>query len=67
MNITIWKGTTMEKAHSRYRALVILFTTRVIYQANMEQKMRMASTEVTVMRTVHSRLMKKPWVLTAFS
>ena len=52
VNMTIWKGTTMEKAHSRYSPLVTQLLTLVIYQANMEQKSRMAATELTVMNSV---------------
>ncbi len=52
VNITIWKGTTMEKTHRRYKSLVAVLFTRVIYQANMEVQSRMTTTDPTVITTV---------------
>ena len=52
VNMTIWKGTTMEKAHRPYSSLVKRVWTRVMYQANMLQKMSIAKTLVTVISTL---------------
>ena len=59
VNMTIWKGTTMENTQSRYKNLVARLFTRVINQANMEVQIRMTSTEPTVMTTVHTTDMRK--------
>ena len=49
VNMTIWNGTTIENAHSRYISLETLEVTRVMYQPHIEQHSRMSTTEVTVM------------------
>ena len=48
VNITIWNGTTMENANSKYIILLNALFTRVIYHAHMEQKSKIAATEVMV-------------------
>ena len=52
VNITIWKGTTMENTQSRYRIFVNFVFTLVIYQAHMDVHTRITSTEPTVISTV---------------
>ena len=52
VNITIWKGTTMENTHSRYNAWVNFDFTLVIYQAHIDVQIRITSTEPTVINTV---------------
>ena len=49
VNMTIWNGTTMENAHSRYISLDTVELTRVMYQAHMEQHRMIRMTEVIVM------------------
>ena len=44
VNMTIWKGTTMEKTMSRFMNLLSLLFTRVRYQPVMEQHSRMRAT-----------------------
>ena len=48
VNITIWNGTTMENAQSRYISLETVPVTRVMYQPHIEQHSRIRMTEVTV-------------------
>ncbi len=52
VNITIWKGTTIEKMQSVYRILQNLESTRAMYQAAMEQQMRISTVESTVIRAL---------------
>ena len=49
VNMTIWKGTTMENTISRFINLLSLLFTRVRYQPVMEQHSRISATLVTVM------------------
>ena len=49
VNMTIWKGTTMENTISRFMNLLSLLFTRVRYQPVMEQHSRISATLVTVM------------------
>ena len=49
VNMTIWKGTTMENTISRFMNLLSLLFTRVRYQPVMEQHSRISTTLVTVM------------------
>ncbi len=60
VNITIWKGTTMENTHRVYSVLVVRLLTRVMNQANMDVQIRITTTEPTVMTRVHSTAFKKP-------
>ena len=38
---------------------------RAIYQAHMEQHSRISATELTVMKRLYPRLLKKPWEVMA--
>ena len=49
VNMTIWKGTTIENTMSRFINLLSLLFTRVRYQPVMEQHSRMRTTLETVM------------------
>ena len=49
VNMTIWKGTTMEKTISRFIPLDSRLCTRVRYQPHMEQHSKIRNTLVTVM------------------
>ena len=44
VNMTIWKGTTIEKMMSRFMNLLSLLFTRVRYQPVIEQQSRMSTT-----------------------
>ena len=48
VNMTIWKGTTIEKTMSRFMNLLSLLFTRVRYQPVIEQQSRMSATLVRV-------------------
>ena len=48
VNMTIWKGTTIEKTMSRFMNLLSLLFTRVRYQPVIEQQSRMSTTLVRV-------------------
>ena len=60
VNISIWKGTTMENTNRKYTSFVKMFSTRVIYQAHMEQNSKIAATEVTVIRMLVKKAAAKP-------
>ena len=59
VNITIWKGTTMENTHRKYSALQKGESTRAMYQAAMEVPMRMRAVDSTVMTTLYFTLFQK--------
>jgi len=61
VNITIWKGTTMDSTNRKYSALLTTPFTRVMYQAHMEQHTRIRATEVRVMTRVYPKAWGKPW------
>ena len=50
VNMTIWKGTTMENTISKFMNLLSLLFTRVRYQPVMEQHSRISTTLVMVIR-----------------
>lgn len=52
VNMTIWKGTTMENTHRKYSALQNREFTRAIYQAAMEVHSRMRAVDRRVITTL---------------
>ena len=52
VNMTIWKGTTMENTHRKYSALQNTEFTRAIYHAAMEVHTRIRAVDSTVMTTL---------------
>ena len=67
MNISIWKGTTMENTNRKYTILVKKFSTRVMNHAHMEQHSRMATTEVMVITMLVPKADRKPLEPTALT
>ena len=61
MNISIWKGTTMEKTKRKYSALEYQVRTRVMNQAHMEQQIRISAAESTVITRLFQKAAGKPW------
>ena len=59
VNITIWKGTTMENTHRKYSALQKTEFTRAMYQAAMEVPIRIRAVERMVMTTLYFTLFQK--------
>ena len=59
VNMTIWKGTTIEKTISRFIPLDRTLWTRVRYQPHMEQQSRIKKTLVTVMTRLYKKLDRK--------
>ena len=66
VNITIWNGTTMENANRKYKPEDTNPFTLVIYQEHMEQRRRIATTDVNVITTLYPKLCKNPFELIAF-
>ena len=52
VNMTIWKGTTMENTHRKYSALQNREFTRAIYQAAMEVHSRIRAVDRMVITTL---------------
>ena len=50
VNITIWKGTTMENTHRKYTILLSRLPTREIYHAAMEVHSRIRTVETMVIK-----------------
>ena len=59
VNITIWKGTTMENTISRFMNLLSLLFTRVRYQPVIEQHSKIKNTLLTVITRLYSKLERK--------
>ncbi len=67
VNMSIWKGTTMENTKRKYTALQKRLFTRTTYQAHMEQHTRISATEVTVMMSEFMNAAAKPWRVSALT